>query len=426
MRDLQVIRIVWLGLIAIVGILAVQTYWGITTWTANESDVNQKIHLALRRVAESLAVANGTVLPTGNIIRKRSANYYLVNIAYEIDANLLEFYLRKELEALTVNLDFEYAIFDCSTDEMVYGAYCAYEPAKKAPEISKSMPGYHAFTYYFAVKFPGRSSFLWGQFQVVLFFSVILFVTIVFFSYSLFVIIRQKWLFEQQKDFINNMTHEFKTPIASIQIATDYFLNHQQIKENERLLRYSKIIKDQNLRLNEHIERLLQLARFENNGFNLKLENIQIIPFLKDIVSAESIRFQNLGGTLAFEHSLDDIDIVADKFHLTNTLSSLLDNAAKFSTKEVYALLKVEKTKQMLIISIIDHGIGIPKDFKDKVFDKFFRVPTQAISEVKGFGIGLYYVKEVCKAHKWKINLKSRFPLDGTEINLLIPLKSNI
>ena len=134
MRDLQVIRIVWLGLIAIVGILAVQTYWGITTWTANESDVNQKIHLALRRVAESLAVANGTVLPTGNIIRKRSANYYLVNIAYEIDANLLEFYLRKELEALTVNLDFEYAIFDCSTDEMVYGAYCAYEPAKKLPK----------------------------------------------------------------------------------------------------------------------------------------------------------------------------------------------------------------------------------------------------------------------------------------------------
>jgi two-component system phosphate regulon sensor histidine kinase PhoR len=395
MRDLQVIRIVWLGLIAIVGILAVQTYWGITTWTANESDVNQKIHLALRRVAESLAVANGTVLPTGNIIRKRSANYYLVNIAYEIDANLLEFYLRKELEALTVNLDFEYAIFDCSTDEMVYGAYCAYEPAKKAPEISKSMPGYHAFTYYFAVKFPGRSSFLWGQFQVVLFFSVILFVTIIFFSYSLFVIVRQKWLFEQQKDFINNMTHEFKTPIASIQIATDYFLNHQRIKENERLLRYSKIIKDQNLRLNEHIERLLQLARFENNGFNLKLEIIQIIPFLKDIVSAESIRFQNLGGTLA-------------------------------STKEVYALLKVEKTKQMLIISIIDQGIGIPKDFKDKVFDKFFRVPTQAISEVKGFGIGLYYVKEVCKAHKWKINIKSRFPLDGTEINLLIPLKSNI
>jgi two-component system phosphate regulon sensor histidine kinase PhoR len=288
------------------------------------------------------------------------------------------------------------------------------------------MPGYHAFTYYFAVKFPGRSSFLWGQFQVVLFFSVILFVTIIFFSYSLFVIVRQKWLFEQQKDFINNMTHEFKTPIASIQIATDYFLNHQRIKENERLLRYSKIIKDQNLRLNEHIERLLQLARFENNGFNLKLENIQIIPFLKDIVSAESIRFQNLGGTLAFEHSLDDIDIVADKFHLTNTLSSLLDNAAKFSTKEVYALLRVEKTKQMLIISIIDQGIGIPKDFKDKVFDKFFRVPTQAISEVKGFGIGLYYVKEVCKAHKWKINIKSRFPLDGTEINLLIPLKSNI
>ena len=111
---------------------------------------------------------------------------------------------------------------------------------------------------------------------------------------------------------------------------------------------------------------------------------------------------------------------------MTNTLSSLLDNAAKFSTKEVYALLRVEKTKELLIITIIDHGIGIPKDFKDKVFDKFFRVPTQAISEVKGFGIGLYYVKEVCKAHKWKVNIKNRLPLEGTEINVLIPLKSPI
>lgn len=424
MRDLQVIRIVWLGLIAIVGILAVQTYWGITTWTANESDINQKIHLALQRVAENLAVANGTVLPTGNVIRKRSANYYLVNIAYEIDANLLEFYLRKELEALTINLDFEYAIFDCSTDEMVYGAYCAYEPTKKAPQISTSMPGYHAFTYYFAVKFPGRSGFLWEQFQVVLFFSFILFLTIIFFSYSLFVILRQKWLFEQQKDFINNMTHEFKTPIASIQIATDYFLHHNQIKENSRLLQYSKIIREQNLRLNEHIERLLQLARFENNGYNLKLEPIEIVSFLKEMVNAESIRFQNMGGSLEFECQINKMEIIADKFHLTNTLSSLLDNAAKFSKNEVFALLKAEKWNQVLIISVIDHGIGIPKDFLEKVFEKFFRVPTQAISEVKGFGIGLYYVKEVCKAHKWKIKIKDRSPFDGTEINLIIPLKN--
>ena len=423
MRDLQVIRIVWLGLIAIVGILAVQTYWGITTWTANESDIDQKIHLALPRVAENLAVANGTVLPTGNVIRKRSANYYLVNIAYEIDASLLEFYLRKELEALTVNLDFEYAIFDCSTDEMVYGAYCAYEPTKKAPQISTSMPGYHAFTYYFAVKFPGRSGFLWEQFQVVLFFSVILFITIIFFSYSLFVILRQKWLFEQQKDFINNMTHEFKTPIASIQIATDYFLHHQKIKENERLLQYSKIIKEQNLRLNEHIERLLQLARFENNGFNLKLEPVKMVSFLTEIVSAESIRFQNKGGKLEFECLTDEVEIMVDKFHLANTLSSLLDNAAKFSTHEVFALLKIEKINQALIVSVIDHGIGIPADFREKVFEKFFRVPTKAISEVKGFGIGLYYVKEVCKAHKWKISIKNRFPFEGTEINLHIPIK---
>jgi two-component system phosphate regulon sensor histidine kinase PhoR len=424
MRDLQVIRIVWLGLLAIIGILAVQTYWGIKTWTANESDINQKIHLALHRVAENLAIANGTVLPTGNIIRKRSANYYLVNIAYEIDANLLEFYLRKELEALTINLDFEYAIFDCRTDEMVYGAYCAYEPTRKAPQMSTSMPGYHAFTYYFAVKFPGRSGFLWEQFQVVLFFSFILFITIIFFSYSLFVILRQKWLFEQQKDFINNITHEFKTPISSIQIAAEYFLNQKQIKENPRLLQYSKIIREQNVRLNEYIERLLQLAKFENTGFNLKLAPIEMVSFLEEMVHTESPRFRNMGGVLEFICSIDKTEIIADKFHLTNTLNSLLDNAAKFSKNEIYALIKVEKLHQTLLISVLDKGIGIPTDLHEKVFEKFFRVPTPANSEVKGFGIGLYYVKEVCKAHKWKIKINNRAPFDGTEIQISIPLKS--
>jgi len=114
---------------------------------------------------------------------------------------------------------------------------------------------------------------------------------------------------------------------------------------------------------------------------------------------------------------------MVDKFHLANTLSSLLDNAAKFSTHEVFALLKIEKINQALIVSVIDHGIGIPADFREKVFEKFFRVPTKAISEVKGFGIGLYYVKEVCKAHKWKISIKNRFPFEGTEINLHIPIK---
>jgi len=423
MRDMQISWVVWLGAIAITGILAVQTYWGMTTWTANESDINQKIHLALRRVAENLAIANGTVLPAGNIIRKRTSNYWLVNIAYEIDAGLLEFYLRKELETLSVNLDFEYAIFDCSTDEMVYGAYCAYEPTARAPRISQSMPGYHAFTYYFGVKFPGRSGFLWGQFQVVLFFSVILLLTILFFSYALYVITRQKWLFAQQKDFINNMTHEFKTPLSSIQLAADYFLGQREIQGNERLLRYSRIIRDQNLRLNQYIERLLQLTRFEAGGFRMQLETIDIGPFFRDLAGTERIRFEERGGTLELTGAVDGLEIRADRFHLTNMISSLLDNALKFSGADVEVSIRLVRQGHTLLLGVADRGIGIPADLREKVFEKFFRIPVSGNQEVKGFGIGLYYVREVCQAHRWKVRILSPPAGTGTEVQVAIPWK---
>jgi len=421
MRDLQVIRIVWLGLIAIVGILAVQTYWGITTWTANESDVNQKIHLALRRVAESLAVANGTVLPTGNIIRKRSANYYLVNIAYEIDANLLEFYLRKELEALTVNLDFEYAIFDCSTDEMVYGAYCAYEPAKKAPEISKSMPGYHAFTYYFAVKFPGRSSFLWGQFQVVLFFSVILFVTIIFFSYSLFVIVRQKWLFEQQKDFINNMTHEFKTPIATISLAADSLNNPAVLKNEDKILRFSRIIKQENIRMHKQVEKVLQMALLDKKDFNLKWASINMHDLILAAIENISLQVEAREGSVqGFLNAASPV-INGDQTHLSNIINNLLDNANKYSPQKPHITVFTRNVDKGLEIIVKDEGIGLSRDVRKFIFDKFYRVPTGNIHNVKGFGLGLSYVKTMVEAHKGKIDVRSELG-KGSSFILFFPL----
>ncbi|MBK7872091.1 MAG: HAMP domain-containing histidine kinase [Saprospiraceae bacterium] len=422
MKNSIITRVVILGTIAIFGIIAMQTYWVLSTWNINEAEFNKKVHLALYNVARSLSELSGTTLPARNIIRQRTTNYYEVNIADEIDTQNLEYFLQRELEALALNIDFEYAVFDCHTDEMVYGNYCSYSHDKKVDvEISK-FPNYQEFTYYFGVKFPTRSGFLFSKMQLSLILSVILMVTVVFFTYSMFVILRQKRLSEMQKDFINNMTHEFKTPISTIKISADVFLSNPQVQENQRLLQYANIIKDQNQRLNNQVENVLQLARIERGNFALKLERIDLQEFLQDIVSSVSVQIEKMGGQLTTQFSEDQIFIKADRLHLSNVLYNLLDNATKYCRKAPEVTLISKKEGQQVRITIADQGIGIPKEQQSRVFEKFYRVPTGNVHDVKGFGLGLFYVKTICQKHGWKIKLESE---EGkcTRINICMPIE---
>ncbi|MCB9080787.1 MAG: HAMP domain-containing histidine kinase [Lewinellaceae bacterium] len=422
MRDIQIMRVVILGMIAITGIIAMQSYWVLSTWNINEQEFNRKAHLALYRVAEALADANGTALPARDVVKKRSSNYFVVNIADEIDTELLEYYLQRELENLVLNIDFEYAVFDCNTNEMVYGNYCSYDPERKAIPRSSQLPGYHEFTYYFGVKFPTRSGFLWGRMQLSLFFSGILLLTVVFFTYSLGVILRQKRLSEAQKDFINNMTHEFKTPLSTIKIAAEVFLKSPAIIADARLHQYADIIQEQNARLNQQVERVLRLAQLEREEFNLQQEPFNLASLIQPIAQSEAMRIEESGGKLNTDLAAADVTVMADKIHLTNILHSLLDNARKYCLQNPIIHLRCHRTKTGLQLEIEDNGVGIPRELQTRVFEKFFRVPTGNIHNVKGFGLGLYYVNKVCQAHGWRLKLESKEG-SGTLICIQMPIK---
>lgn len=412
-------RIIILGGLSIIGILFVQSYWLLKTWDIKDKEFDQTVNIVLRNVAERMAKYNKTLLPKTDLVQRRSSNYYAVNINSAIDAGLLEQYLLQEMTKQSLNIDFEYAVYDCSTDELVYGNYCSAEN-KNEKEIkrSKKLPKFNDLIYYFVVRFPKRESFLLANRNMTLTLTLLSVLAIAFFLYSMWVILEQKRLSELQKDFINNMTHEFKTPISSIKIASDFLANDQYVKDNPRLTKYAQIIRDQNQRLNDQVEKVLNVARLEKDSIELKKEIFEINQTLSDIINNESLKLKL--GNITFVPLESLVYINADKLHFVNVVANMIDNAIKYSNDVPVVEIKLNEVGNDLFLHIKDQGIGIDKESQRKLFDKFYRVSTGDVHNVKGFGLGLFYVKNICLAHGWNIQVQSE-PGEGSEFIITIP-----
>ncbi len=421
MKNSTIFRVILLGVVAIAGIIAIQSYWVMSSWNLNEDEFQKKVNLALYNTARSLADLNGHTLPARNVVRQRSGNYFVVNIAYEINTEDLEFFLQRELEELALNIDFEYAVFDCETDEMMYGDYVSYSPNQNSQAKTGELPKHSEFTYYFGVRFPTRTDYLLNRIQLSILFSVILFVAVIFFAYSMAVILKQKQLSETQKDFINNMTHEFKTPISTMGISADVLLNSPAVQAEPRLLQYAKIIKEQNQRLNHQVEKVLQLARIEKGNFQIKPEKMELDAFLEQAIQGMQIQAEQKGGAISGLFHASGCIIQADRLHLTNVVNNLLDNALKYCADKPQVIVTTICNKGRVTLSIKDNGIGIAKENTRKIFHKFYRVPTGNVHDVKGFGLGLYYVRNICQAHRWQLRVEST-PGAGTDFQISIPL----
>ncbi|MFW5879309.1 MAG: histidine kinase dimerization/phospho-acceptor domain-containing protein, partial [bacterium] len=256
MKSNRIRIIIILGTIAMSGIIVFQVFWFTKTWTLKEKQFDQTVHYALNKVAHEIYKYNNMEPPGYNPVNLIHPGYYIVNIKSEIDVNVLEYYLKREFDNFHIIVDFEYGVYDCRTDKMLYGDYvCATENCQKS--FSNKLPTYDEFTYYFGVNFPTVDRYLLSEMSVWTIFSTLLLLVILFFSYTLYIIFKQKRLSEQQREFINNMTHEFKTPISTINIAVDVLLNPEFMKDRNKVIDYAKIIKQENNRLNSQVERVL-------------------------------------------------------------------------------------------------------------------------------------------------------------------------
>jgi len=410
-----------IGTLAISAIIVVQGYWAIQMWNYKEKEFSQTVKVSLYRVAKQLVELNGSVLPNTGIINQMSSNYFVVNINDKIQADHVEYFLRKEFQKVLINEDFEFGIYDCSNDQVVYGNYIKAnsEPISNLKEKS-FLPTHEGFTYYFGVLFPNRSTSLIANLRYVFILSLLLIIALGVFVYSIFVIVRQNELSELQKDFINNMTHEFKTPLASILLASNAIATNPKSQGDPMLTRLTSIINQQNKRLTTHVEKILELAKLEKNKFLLFTEKVDLNETINEMIPALDLRIASMNGTLNVDLEGDHITIDADKVHLTNVLDNLLDNAIKYSVTNPVISISSTIQKGKVILQISDNGVGMDLNTQKKVFEKFYRHHTGNVHDVKGFGLGLFYVKNICNALDWKLKIES-VPGQGTNILITIP-----
>ena len=350
--------VIFVGLLAIVGVIIMQLFLLNQAYIFEKKDLEDKIHFALQDVVEKIYKDNKSELPITNPVKKVSENYYIVNVNDVFENRILEQYLKLEFEKVKLELDFEYAIYDCSSDEMVYGNYISLEGSSEkfcADCFSKNSD----LTYYFAVRFPNIKQTYFKSLSQYWIFTGVLFLVLIIYVYSVFLMLKQKRYTDLQKDFINNMTHEFKTPLASILIASNYANTQKEIIDNPRLSKYIQIIINQSNKLNQHIEKILYVAKTESKQIALEKTNVDLKVLLELVKENIVLKHQK---EIQISIEIDQNYIIkADEFHFYNVLFNIMDNAVKYSGQTPEIKIFSEESAKGLTLKFSDNGVGIPE-----------------------------------------------------------------
>lgn len=412
--------VIILAIISIAGITITQIYWVRKAFDIRENQFNRDVSAALNTVAHRIFEINKTPIPASSPVKQVSTNYFIVEANGPVNASVLEFLLVNEFKNLNITAGFEYGIYDCAEKCMKGGNYISPRNVKSVSQFPET-PRIGGDGYYFAVRFPFLEANLISQMGIWGFSSAVTLVVIFFFGYTLFVILKQRRLSVVQKDFINNMTHEFKTPISTIAIAANVLRDPSIAQSPDRLSNYATIIGNENQRLKQQVERVLQMAEFDHDEIGLKRERIDLHELIREVIASRRV---GLDGTIEADLRATAPTVTGDRLHLANVLLNLLDNAAKFCESRPHIRIRTTNPDdQQLAIEVSDNGIGIAPSHKKKIFGKFYRVPTGNIHNVKGFGLGLSYVNDMVAKHRGKIGVESAIGR-GSTFRIVLPIAS--
>ena len=329
-------------------------------------------------------------------INKRINNRELKNI------------IKKELAKRDIKLDFKYGVY--SKDGLATKLKSGYYTINKKesypyPLLQKTEEevGYDLY-----ITFPSKNDHILSGISSILLLSLFfIFIIIIAFSSSLYQLIRQKKISEIKTDFINNMTHEFKTPIATINLALDSIKNPKIINDNSKVMRYVKMIRDENKRMHSQVENVLRISRLEKNQIEISKETIEMHDLIEDAITHVSLLIKDRKGTINTHFQAITSEAEANQFHLTNVVVNMLENALKYSDGAPKIDVYTESTNKYFIFKIKDEGIGMSKNVQKYVFDKFYREQKGNIHNVKGHGLGLAYVKEIVEKHHGTVFVES-------------------
>jgi signal transduction histidine kinase len=342
-----------------------------------------------------------------------------------IDFTKLDSYLKSEF--LDNGLNLPYAFMVMNRDGQVIYQNEKFEKAPKASDLITEVlfPGDPpSKRNYLKIYFPTKEDYIHRSVSFLapsVIFTLILLVT---FSFTLYIIFRQKKLSEMKNDFVNNMTHELKTPVSTIVLASQMLKDTDLKKNPEVFQRISGVISDESKRLSFLVEKVLQISLFERQKAIFKLKELAANSLIEGVAGTFSLKVGKYGGTIDIDLQAEDSTIYADKMHIENVLYNLLDNAVKYRRKEVPLQLMVRTRNDggKLYIYIEDNGIGVKKEYLKKIFDRFYRVPTGNVHDVKGFGLGLAYVRKIVEDHGGSIRAEQEEEFIGTKFIITLPL----
>ncbi len=425
MKKRRVIIFAAIAIFALLGIVVTQSLWVRDALQLRQEQFNQRVKVSLKSV--STQILDAQIDSSAKYLLTPCDSLFFEKKPVEeiIDANLLDSLLSFEFECMNIDEEYHYGVFNGSNSSFIMGPFSGHEQELLISEHRVSLTCiYKEDVYFLGVDFPGQRTLILHEMTFMIILSLV-FLLILISSFYLIIqlMFRQKKLSEIKTDFINNMTHEFKTPIATISISSEMLLKSEVNQFPYKTKRYASVIFDENARLQKQVEQVLQLSMLERGAFSLKLKDIDIHRVIRKMAEHFSAKAQKNGGMIRTDLSASEYNLSADKTHISNIIANLIDNALKYTHAEPDILISTANKGNSIIISVSDNGIGISPENQKHIFKKLYRVPTGNIHNVKGFGLGLFYVKTMVEAHGGTISIKSELK-KGTSIILNIPIET--
>ncbi|MFD2161623.1 sensor histidine kinase [Paradesertivirga mongoliensis] len=340
-----------------------------------------------------------------------------INVAY------LDSMLKSEIKNAGIDTNYDYQVVSARNDDMLIFRNASME-VEFEPENTYKTVLFNDIVRdggMLMVTFPDKNSMILANMGLTVSSSAALLLILLFcFGFTIHSIIRQKKISEMKTDFINNMTHEFKTPVATIMIASEALKDPEITEDKQRISRLAGIIYDENIRLGNHIERVLNIAKIDKGDLKLDFKPVDMNELITAVADSMQLQFQKKEATISLNLNASRSTVEGDELHLSNVIYNLIDNALKYSTEKPEISISTATAGKNLIIRVADKGIGMNKDQLSKIFDQFYRIPTGNVHDVKGFGLGLSYVSNIVKRHHGSIRVKSEKD-KGSEFEIVFP-----
>jgi two-component system phosphate regulon sensor histidine kinase PhoR len=423
MNKKTIIFIIIITSISLAGIVMTQLFWVKNALAMREKQFSNRVSIALKSIVNQLLEHKLDSIHAISINGcKPGCDTVGENIFTLINSAHLDSVVNEEFENMKIRLDFEYGIFRKSDSIFAMGKYKNYKNEILKSKHSSSLSSIWKTDYFvLSVYFPQEENYLISQMFGWLLLSVVfLIIVILCFSYVILSLVRQKKLSEMKTDFVNNMTHELKTPISTISLASEMLLKPSVNELPEKTTKYANIIYDENNHLKNQVEQVLQIAVLDKGSFKLKKKEVDIHEIIEIAVDNFEMQVKQRGGQIIIQLNASKSTFLADTIHITNIINNLMDNATKYSPDKPEIKISTKNERNGIMVSVEDKGIGISRENQKHIFKKFFRVHTGNIHDVKGFGLGLYYVKTIVEAHGGSIRLFSELK-KGTRFDIYFP-----